>query len=108
MCSELNKSLYGLTQAPFNLFEMSKKGFLERNFKPIEIDPCIFFRDDCIVLCYVDDCIIFTKKSSKIADRLVQSLHNRPENLSLEDEVSLDKYLGVDVHRMKDSSIHLS
>ena len=60
------------------------------------------------MLCYVDDCIIFTKKRSEVADSFIHSLHNGPENFILESEGSLDKYLGVDVDRRKGGSIHLS
>ena len=50
----------------------------------------------------------FTNKGSKVADRFVKSLYCSPEKFILEDEGSLDKYLGVDVDRRKDGSIHLS
>ena len=65
---------------------MHKKGQMGRSFKPSRIIPCVFFREDCIVQCYVDDCIIFTKKNCWRADRFVQSLHNGHENSMLEDE----------------------
>ena len=97
-----------MKQAVFNWFEMLKKGLLDRKFNSIKIDPCVFFRDDCIVLCYVNFCIIFTKKGFKVVDRFIHSLHNGPQNCILEDKGSLDKYLGVEVGGRKDGSIHLS
>ena len=104
---KLNKSLYGLKQAAYNWFEMLSKGLRDRGFKASETDPCVFLRKDCIVLCYVDDCILISKKNSKVADDLVHSLMNGPENFKLEDEGSLCRYLGVIVDVNKDGSIHM-
>jgi len=104
---KLNKSLYGLKQAAYNWFEMLSKGLRDRGFKASETDPCVFLRKDCIVLCYVDDCILITKRNTKVADDLVDSLMNGHENFKLEDEGPLCRYLGVIVDRDKDGSIHM-
>ena len=59
---------------------MLKKGLLDRNFKPSKIDPCVFFRDDCIVLCYVDDCIIISKSeaaANKIHENILTCLEQK-------------------------------
>ena len=59
------------------------------------------------MLCYVDDCILISKNNTKVADDLVHSLMNGPENFKLEDEGSLYRYLGVIVDVNKDGSIHM-
>ena len=104
----LNKSLYGLKQAAFNWYQMLDKGLRDRNFTPSHTDKCVFLRSDCIVLCYVDDCILIHNRGTDVGNRLVKSLQDGPENFILEDEGSLDKYLGVDVDRRSDGSIHFS
>eukprot|EP00957_Ditylum_brightwellii_P058873 4464147-Ditylum_brightwellii.AAC.1 len=53
----LNKSIYGLRQSSLNWFKLlsgalQKKG---RDFKPSQVDPCLFIRKDIVVLTYVDD-----------------------------------------------------
>ncbi len=54
----LNKSLYGLKQAGYNWFAKLSNGLQDRGFVPSSADPCVFFGEDCIVLTYVDDCIV--------------------------------------------------
>ena len=105
---KLNKSLYGLKQAAFNWYEMLCKGLLDRGFKQSNADPCVFLRENCVIFCYVDDCIILSKKGTSVAGDLVNSLKTGPENFILEDEGSLSRYLGVIVDRQKDGKIHLS
>ncbi len=58
---KLNKSLYGLKQAGYNWFKKLCKGLITCNFIQSQVDKCIFFQKDCIVLTYVDDCIILGK-----------------------------------------------
>ncbi len=54
----LNKSLYGLKQAGYNWFTKLSNGLHNRDFVQSSINPCIFFNHNCIVLTYVEDCII--------------------------------------------------
>ena len=60
-----------------------KNGLLRRGFKLSEIDPCVFLREDTVLLVYVDDVIIISKKESKIKE-FIQSLRNGPENMILQ------------------------
>jgi len=70
---KLKKNLYGLKQAGLNWFEYLKSGLTERGFKQSKVDPCVFYRNDAILLVYVDDCIILSKES-KVVDSIVRSL----------------------------------
>jgi len=58
---KLKKNLYGLQQAGLNWFEYLKSGLTERGYKQSKVDPCVFYRNDAILLVYVDDCIILSK-----------------------------------------------
>jgi hypothetical protein len=70
----LNKSLYGLKQAGYNWFAKLSNGLEDRGFVPSSVDPCVFFGKGCIVLTYVDDCIIVADSLIRI-DELIKSLH---------------------------------
>lgn len=59
------------------------------------MDQCVFMRDECILLVYVDD-VIAISKDVKIMEELVANLK---KTYSFEDEGSLTKYLGVDMHK---------
>jgi hypothetical protein len=51
---KLNKSLYGLKQAGYNWFEKLREGLITRDFIQSQVDKCVFYRKDCIILTYVD------------------------------------------------------
>ena len=52
MYMELPYGFSNDSEVPVILIEM------RRGFKPSAIDPCVYLRKDCILLVYVDDCII--------------------------------------------------
>ncbi len=93
---KLKKNLYGLKQAGFNWFEHLSKGLKNRGFSKSNIDPCIFYRGDAIIITYVDDCIVLYRNKS-VFDELVDSLLNGPEKFDLTDEGDINMYLGVEI-----------
>ena len=72
---QLNKSLYDLKQAGFNWFAKLRNGLLDPGFTQSNIDACVFFGKGCIVLTYVDDCIIVGDLMDRI-EALIISLHD--------------------------------
>ena len=96
---KLNKSLYGLKQGSYNWFEKLKKGLVDRQFSQSQVDPCVFMGSGCIVMTYVDDCILIADAEYKI-DNLIKSMHGGKEKFVFTDEGSIDKYLGVDIHQL--------
>lgn len=73
---------------------MLKGGLISLNFRQSQIDPCLFLRHDCIIVVYVDDCLVFAR-SSKIIDELLVKLR---EKFILTDEGSdVTSYLGLNV-----------
>lgn len=95
---ELKKSLYGLKQASSNWFEKLKKGFEDRGFKSSDIDPCIFIRDDMIIISYVDDCVLISY-SKDVIDIFIKDLGVGEENFVFTDDGDLKNYLGVEFTR---------
>jgi hypothetical protein len=104
---KLNKSLYGLKQAEYNWFAKLSNGLQDRGIVQSSINSCVFFGPGCIVLTYVDDCII-VGDSMDCINTLIQSLYEGDENFVLQDEGSIDKYLGVDIKQMNSSKFELT
>ena len=106
---QLNKNLYGLKQASYNWFQLIKTGLQVRGYEnQSSTDPCVFIGKDSIVMVYVDDCIIISKKNSPAADRLIESLKRGHENFVFTDEGDLKQYLGIDVSKKADGSCTLT
>ena len=78
MVLKVVKNLYGLKNASLNWFEMLKKGLHDRGFSPSAVDPCVFVRDNCVILVYIDDCIIISE-DEKVIDCFVKSMMNGKE-----------------------------
>jgi hypothetical protein len=55
----------------------------------------------------VDDCIIIGNTHNQI-NALIQSLHEGKENFVLQDKGLIDKYLGVDVRQLDETSFELT
>ncbi len=56
---------------------------------------------------YVDDCIIIINMSDCI-NKLILSLHEGDENIVLQDEGLIDKYLGVEIKQLDDFLFELT
>ena len=64
---------------------------IKRDFTQCTVDPCLFTRKDCIVITYVDDCLIFYKDKGVLDDH-IKSLE---DEFRLTDEGDLETFLGV-------------
>jgi len=95
---KLKKNLYGLADASLNWFNKLTLGLEFGN------RPMWFIRDDCIILVYVDDMIVISRKKD-VLETLVNNL--KKKNLILSNEGSLSKYLGVDVKYKENGNFEL-
>ena len=70
------------------------------------IDPCLFIRNDCILMVYTDDCLMFTQDNTTIND-LCKCLSTE---FLLQDEGNIAGYLGIQItHTMApDGSIAIT
>jgi len=101
---KLNKNLYGLRQAGYNWHEKLKTGLFQRSFRQSIIDPCLFLRSDCILVVYIDDCLIF----SKYADVLDALIHSLSTEFILTVEGDVGAFLGIDIKHHLDGKLELT
>jgi len=71
---KLNKSLYGLVQAPLCWYSHLREGLIAEGFVPSELDPCLYYGHGMAVLTYVDDCLFFGQDSNKIDAVIARNL----------------------------------
>ena len=84
---KFKKNMYGLKQAGKSA-----------------IDPCLFIRPNCMIIVYVDDCLLFAKTDS-ILDSVVASLQSE---FHLTSQGNVGAFLGVDIHRNANGFLELT
>eukprot|EP00956_Cyclotella_meneghiniana_P006978 scaffold9391_cov39-Cyclotella_meneghiniana.AAC.11 len=94
---KLNRSVYGIRQAPRNFFRYLVKKLGSEGLKQSEHDPCLFIGPQTIVICYVDDLLFFSKSENDI-DNIISNLHSN--GVQIRKEGSAEGFLGVDVQRV--------
>ncbi len=65
--------LYGLQLAGLNWSDTLHEHLLSIGFCQLVIGPCFYMRDDLILLCYVDGCLLFCPDDQMIT-RVIQEL----------------------------------
>jgi hypothetical protein len=90
---KLKKNLYGCKQAARNWFKKLSEGLINQGFKQSSTDSCLFIRQDCIIIVYVDDCLFFSPKSSTI-DAVIAALS---QSFKLKVEGDVSAFLGVQI-----------
>jgi hypothetical protein len=63
---KLEKSLYGIKQAAHTWFHHLEPGLIKLGFTASAVDPYLFYRHDCIICLYVDDCLLFSPDATVI------------------------------------------
>ena len=103
---QILKNIYGTKEGPILWFKHIKKILTEVfGLKQSVFDECMFFSDDLIVLVYVDDLLIFSRRTYIIAFRDV--LKNYFELTYTEINGNFD-FLGVNISKRQDGSIILT
>jgi hypothetical protein len=89
--------MYGLKQAGNNRFDALHHSLLQQGFTQSSYDPCLFICKDCILIVYVDDCLLFAKTDA-VLDNLVTSLQ---KDFVLTSEGSAGAFLRIDIRRIQ-------
>ena len=88
-------------------FDLLKSGLERRAYHQFQVDLCVFYIKDSVILTYVDDCVMISHKQETIA-LLIESPKNGPENYVLTDERDISNYLGVNIKENSDWTFKLS
>ena len=103
---KIKKSLYGDCRAANLWCCMLRKSLIEdTGFTCSKMDPCLFIKNNCVVVPYVDDAIIFSKDNTEI-ERVLQQFNDLNCNLSRDKTFS--SCLCVQLQNLSDGHIKLS
>ena len=102
----VNTSLYGDVRAA-NLWFWKISDTLTKTmgFTTSEHDPCLFFRDDCIMVLYVDDAILLSRDEASLV-KVLQELKDCKYDFNRDGD--FNSYLGISIERRDDGSLKLS
>ena len=78
----------------------SKTGLERSGCHQYQVDTCVFYIKDSVILTYVDYCVIVSHKEETITS-LIESLNNVTENDVLTDERGILNYLGVNIKKIQ-------
>ena len=106
---KLKKNIYGLKDAGRTWGLHLSDNLIARGFKQSQVDPCLFYKGDIILVVYVDDLIIFAPTEDKL-DWVEQSFAkstNEYDSFEFTNEGAVTAYLGIEVVHEVDGAIHL-
>jgi len=104
-CLRIKKNIYGGKDSGRTWFLHLRKHLTDNlGFQQSIYDECVFFRGTTIFLVYTDDGIILDKTEGEI-DKCIQDFQ---KYFNVEDQGTLEDYLGVKVTKMEDGSFHLT
>ena len=103
-CLRVTKNLYGGKDSGRTWYLHLKKGLATIGFHPSENDDCVFYRGTTAFLVYVDDGILIDPDKRKV-DKAIKDMQTI---FKVEDEGSLEDYLGVHVTQHPNQSIELT
>jgi hypothetical protein len=81
--------MYGLKQAGHNWYRHLQQELVAMGFQQSKVDQCLFIRADCILLLYVDDCLVFSPDKS-ILDKVIGTLGRRFK-ITIEEETYISR-----------------
>jgi len=100
---KLLKNIYGLKQAGYNWYNKLTDELFKAGFRQSAVNKCLFIRDDCIIIVYVDDCLLFSQ-SDTVLDEMLTLLN---QQFKITSSHSIENYLGLEVSKSVDNVITL-
>ena len=91
-CLRLIRSQYGISTAPKLWFEFILEALLDLGLKQCAHDKCFFYKENLLVVLYVDDCGIAAPEQ-KYIDEFITALENK--GFALTREGSFSEFLGI-------------
>jgi hypothetical protein len=101
---QLTKNMYGLKQASHNWYNRLQEELLSIGFIQSKIDKCLFMRHDCVIVIYVDDCLLFSAHDT-VLDGILAHLH---KSFKITSEADIGAYVGLDIRRTAEGHMEIT
>ena len=101
----LIRNVYGACDGPKLWAELLFKSLRKLGFTQSKIDPCLWYKPTCFIICFVDDCGIAVKKEED-ADILIKQLEEL--GFSLTKESSFEEFLGIQYAKLANGDVELT
>jgi hypothetical protein len=104
---KIHRNIYGQKQAGrvWNKYLVNKL-VKELGFKQSKVDECVFYRGKTLYVLYTDDSLLAGPDQKEI-EKIIDELQNKAK-LSITVEGDLADFLGVNIDRKEDGTIHMS
>lgn len=96
---KLHKSLYGLKQSPRIWYLTVEKVLLDNGFQNSVLEPCLFWKKNCLLILYVDDILIAGKTNQDRED----AAGILKKNFIMKDLGSPKVFLGITIRKLKNN-----
>lgn len=102
---KVKRNIYGQKQAGRVWNKYLVKHLEEIGFKQSKIDDCVFYRGKVLLVLYVDDSILAGPDKAEI-NEVIELLKQSKLNITIEGDLA--DFLGVNIDRKDDGTIHLT
>ena len=104
-CLQVKQNIYGGKDAGQTWYLHLTKGLESLGFQQATQDKCVFFKGTIVLLVYTDGCILFDTTGSQ--KNIEKALKEMQTIFDVEDEGTLEDYLGIHVTKRNDGTIEL-
>ena len=102
---QIIKNIYGQKQAGRVWYKYLTAKLQSIGFIVSTIDPCLFYRQNCIYILYVDDSILAGPTDTEL-DEVIHDIKQVGLQITVEGDIG--DFLGVNIDRKADGTIHLT
>ena len=107
MVLKLIRNIYRQKQGPKVWGDFLHQGLTKAAFEQSKVDPCLYYREGLIFLVYIDDCLLLSP-SDKLIDQGINNLCTAEPRFNMEDQGSVNDFLGIQVKHKKNGEITLT
>jgi hypothetical protein len=105
-CLKLHKNVYGSKNAGRTWYQyLTKKLIEEVGFVQSKVDECVFYKGNVMYILYTDDSVLAGPDRAEI-ESVIEDIKRAKLDITVEGDIQ--DFLGINIKRKEDGSIHLT